>query len=375
VPPGREGLFPAVALTDSCSVENDEAHRFDTVATGGRLSAALLGYFVLVTLVITLSPFDPSAPRLARVSLELVPADILANVALFLPLGFLSRGLERCTRRGPWRTVCLAAAFSTLIEVVQLCIHDRYGSPVDVATNTCGAYLGVVLRDRLARTTAWQPDLAGRLGLEVPLVGLLYLLLPQVWLNGVGLVGDARRIATTLLLGAAVAIVLAALVAARSAPGERRFEIDTLRRWLPVFSLYLVVAALWPPFRPTVPWHGALGFGDRLNGAGVVELLLLLEQVGGFTLLGYAGAEWRGRRELPLAADLPRLVLVALVLATGLELAQGVLAGPGASLARLLLSTSGAMYGACVYHLARAHVRALRAAQATEGWEGLEEAA
>jgi hypothetical protein len=30
---------------------------------------------------------------------------------------------------------------------------------------------------------------------------------------------------------------------------------------------------------------------------------------------------------------------------------------------RALLSTSGAMYGAAVYHLARAHVRVLRAQQ------------
>lgn len=37
-----------------------------------------------------------------------------------------------------------------------------------------------------------------------------------------------------------------------------------------------------------------------------------------------------------------------------------VLATTGASLFRALLSTSGTLYGAAVYHLARAHVRALR---------------
>ena len=113
-------------------------------------------------------------------------------------------------------------------------------------------------------------------------------------------------------------------------PDERRFEIDTLRRFLPVFCLYLVVAALWPPTRSIVPWHGALGFINRLNGAGVVDVLVLLEQVGGFTLFGYALAEWRGRRELSLAADLPRVVACAHVLSSSLELAQGVLSGPGA---------------------------------------------
>jgi hypothetical protein len=37
-----------------------------------------------------------------------------------------------------------------------------------------------------------------------------------------------------------------------------------------------------------------------------------------------------------------------------------VTSGPGASLLRALLSASGTVYGAAVYHLARAHVRALR---------------
>ena len=47
------------------------------------------------------------------------------------------------------------------------------------------------------------------------------------------------------------------------------------------------------------------------------------------------------------------------------EAVQGLLSGPGASLLRAALSTSGAAYGVAVYHLARQHVRALRAEDAT----------
>ena len=156
------------------------------------------------------------------------------------------------------------------------------------------------------------------------------------------------------------------MVAAAQPPSsdERRFEITTLRRFLPVFVLYLIVAALWPPFRTVQPWHGAVGFANRLNGAGVVDVLILLEQVGGFTLLGYAMAEWRGRRELSLVADLPLVVGGALALAAALEGAQGLLSGPGASLLRALLSTASTAYGVSMYHLARAHVLALRASEA-----------
>jgi hypothetical protein len=124
-----------------------------------------------------------------------------------------------------------------------------------------------------------------------------------------------------------------------------------------------------------VPWHGAIGFSNRLNNAGVVELLVLLEQVGAFTLLGYAMAEWRGRRELALVDDVPRVMGLAMALGGVLELVQGFLVGPGASAIRALLSVTGATYGAAVYHLARAHVRAVRGQEQAELRQPAHEAA
>lgn len=382
--------------------------------TGVRLAAALLGYFVLVTTVITLSPFD-FAVRRVRMSWVLSPADMIANVALFVPIGFLLRSLHRVGDRHDRRAIVLAAAISLAIETAQIFLRGRHVSPIDLCTNTAGAWLGVMVRDYVARWASWHPRVVSQSGLDIPLVGLLYLLMPQLWLSGAGLVQDARRSVTTLLLGCAGSVVLVALhrhrwqsglrltawvvpplalvwflvgalpalavaprlygslggavvvftwwLTAGNAPSHaRRFELDTLRRFVPMFTLYLVTTALWPPARTLTAWHGALGFIDRLNNAGVLNLLVVLEQVGAFTLLGYALAEWRGRRELSLVDDLPGIVLASLALAGLLEGAQGVLTGPGASLLRALLSVSGAAYGVAVYHLARAHVRALRAA-------------
>jgi hypothetical protein len=156
------------------------------------------------------------------------------------------------------------------------------------------------------------------------------------------------------------------LVRRNASSSDQRFEIGTLRHVFPIFLLYLIVAALWPPFRALTSWHGAVGFANRLHNARIADLLLLLEQVGSFTLLGYAMAEWRGRRELTLGADLPQIALAAAGVAFSLELMQGALVGPGASLVRAILSTTGALYGVAVYHLARTHVRALRAATSAE---------
>ena len=384
-------------------------------STGDRLTAALFGYFVLVISVITLSPFDFALPRQFHLSYAFVPRDVLPNIVMFVPVGFLWRGFTRAARRPWWEPIAVAATFSLLLESAQIFIRDRYVSPVDLAANTLGAVLGGMVRERLERRTAWQPALIERLGLHLPLGGLIFLLIPQLWLSAAGVVHDRRRSVLTMLLGCGGSILLAALRRHRwkrelpfgtasilvlsllwftvgafpaltgspaafaglslamvlvmfwllRAPGpidRRRFEIATLRRFVPVLASYVLLAALWPPLRAIVAWHGAVTFGDRLNDAGVIEVLLLLEQVCGFTLLGYAAAEWRGRRELSLVDDLPAVTMLGAVFAVGLEVLQGRLAGPGASLVRPVLATGGAVYGVAVYHLARAHVRSLRGA-------------
>ena len=63
------------------------------------------------------------------------------------------------------------------------------------------------------------------------------------------MVEDRWRIVTTALLLAAGAVVFIDVRRAQRRSGERRFEVQTLRRFMPLFGLYLVTAALWPPFR------------------------------------------------------------------------------------------------------------------------------
>ena len=324
-----------------------------------RLALALLGYFTFVTLVITLSPFDFGWRRL-RISTGVNPTDLVLNVALFLPIGFLLRSLGATRTRFGWRAVLVAFGFSAAIETAQVFIPGRYVSPSDIIANTAGAWIGVWLRDSVERAAFGHPEAVGRLGLDIPVAGLLYLLVPQLWLSVVGTLDDAWRALPMVLLLLTAASVLNDLWNHRGDSGNRRFEQDTLRRFIPLFALYLLVAALWPPLRPLADWHGEPGIIDRLRDARTMGMMLMLEQVGGFTLAGYAIAEWRSRHELTLRRDLPVVTLLALTFATLLELTQGFLAGPGASMTAALLSTGAAIYGAGVYHVARTHVRVLR---------------
>jgi hypothetical protein len=84
-----------------------------------------------------------------------------------------------------------------------------------------------------------------------------------------------------------------------------------------------------------------------------------VEYLAAFTVLGYAIAEWRGRLELPLRHDLPRVLLISMAFALTLELLSGFQSGRGASFLRLVMAVSGSLLGGTIYHMARAHIRFL----------------
>ena len=132
----------------------------------------LTGYTALVLLV-TLwpAPPDPYAPGLLRTVLERLhdaglPAAVdvtfveaAANVAMFVPLGVLlppAAVLPRVTRARPWLAAGVLAAFSGLVETVQLLLPQRVPTLQDVVLNTLGGVVGIAalaLADRRRRTS------------------------------------------------------------------------------------------------------------------------------------------------------------------------------------------------------------------------------
>lgn len=390
--------------------------------TGTRLAAVLLGYVALIIVLLTLNPFYFVRPTHVQLSLLVVPRDLIQNIILFLPMGYLYR-LTSGSRRG---ALLLGATLSASVEAIQLFMPMRFPSPVDLVTNTLGAWVGAWLYDRLAARIALTPAMVGRLALEVPLMGLLYLLVPLLWMNGLARALAPDRWVLTVLIGMAGALLLSdlarvwwgaagrgapwqvalaagawfllgagpgllrplpavpitigvALVAATGAAlpwhaADRRFEQTTLRRLLPILALYLLLVALWPPARSLGPWHGMLGLTNRSVSISPFQPAPLLEYLAAFTVLGYVSAEWRGRLERSLRHDLPQLLLVPLISALTLEGLVGFQVGHGASLIRAVLVVVGALLGGMIYHRQREHIRCLRsqgAALAPDGEAGV----
>lgn len=67
-----------------------------------------------------------------------------ANVALFIPLGFVSA--LAFPRKGWWQAGAFGLCTSGCMELGQLLfLHNRFASPLDLMTNTSGAVIGALL--------------------------------------------------------------------------------------------------------------------------------------------------------------------------------------------------------------------------------------
>jgi hypothetical protein len=157
-----------------------------------------------------------------RVSFLAVPFDIAANVALFVPLGFLYRLArppgDRLPLAAAGRVLVLGLALSAAVECAQLFEAERYASPVDVLTNGIGALLGAWLHAALSSRLRTGARLVGRLALELPLVSLVYLLVPLCWLGALTVGTGASGVALLAALGLFGATVLGAVQGAYLGP-------------------------------------------------------------------------------------------------------------------------------------------------------------
>ena len=383
---------------------------------GGRLGAALLAYVFAATLVVTLIPFRFAAP--ARYTLTWAGGwrDILANIALFIPLGFLFRFARPAGWLPVVAAVILALVASAAIETTQLYEPGRVASALDVATDGAGALIGVLAFDYLARRAGRGLTLVGRVGLQLPLMGLVYLLVPLLWLDALG-AGKSQAVWLSALLGVIGAFIIGAvqremfsparifrpwetallaalwfalsahpvfwyqpasagaaagvigiivlalgMKPARRRPAVKRFEVPVIRWTLPLYLGYMMMLAVWPPAEEVRSWSLSLGLDRSVASAGTLAILRLLEYVAAFTLLGYMVAELGSRWEEPASKVATRVLVVSVPLAALLEVLRAFHPDYGASIALFAGIIGASLYGAMVYHLARAHARELREA-------------
>lgn len=369
-------------------------------ATGRSLGRLLLGYLAVVVAAIVLSPFEFAVPgRIEWSALgEGTAADLLLNLVLFAPLGFLADRLGG-GERPAWHAALAGLLASLAIETTQLFIPARYSSLADVAANGAGAWCGAIGSAAMRRLAISDARVVGRLFLDLPLVGFLWLMVPLLWLDALAAGDKLAVLAATSAAGVALAaawtssaprraisstgigilavgwggvalsplalvhwptaVLASALLIGGMAVGARQFARLRERERRIESRAVTVVLVLMTPFLVASTMPGLVpGLGpDPL--AARQGIFRWLAGVAAFTVLGYLMAERRGRsrRRWPDTAFAP-MVVAALVT----PLAN---AGPGIA-GRLLPAIVAAGFGALLFELQREHVVALRRRHARE---------
>jgi glycopeptide antibiotics resistance protein len=378
------------------------------------LGTALLVYMVFMVFLITLFPFDFRIPAKIQIKILTNLADFMANIVLFIPIGFLFK----LSRRPGKDALCLNPLFlgfllSISIEFTQLFIPGRYTQLSDVFTNGLGAWLGAILFVLLKAQLGGER--AGKLfSLELPLMNLVYLLIPLMWLNGLSIGKEAARLWLLLLLGLLGTGVLCSIsiyrfrntgalsfaklsffvmswfivatlpvllkfpipiavftiglgIVARIIAGiskankkdDRRLELPTLKRILPLFVLYLLLLVIWPTTLPISAWLFNTDFQELVFNKRVVFTFRFIEFIAAFTLLGYMIAEMRGRKNEFAGKTLGWIFFTALICSIIIETIRGYPPLLMSTMLEFVFIIAAGLYGGIIYRLQLAAIQRL----------------
>ena len=376
------------------------------------LSYALLMYMVGIVLLITLIPFQFHIPQSISDIWGIYLNDSITNLVLFLPLGFLFQ----LSRRRHKDTLCVRALgfgilVSVVIEITQVFLLGRYTSVIDVMTNGAGAWVGALIFT-LMKGHLNETRISGVFALELPLMNLIYLLIPLIWLNGLSAGHEVSRVWLLVVLGVFGAIVLSSvymhrlryverlssnkvtflamgwffvaalpalahfpvqgilcgvgvgiivrvLTAFQTKPiqAERRFELPTLKRLLPLYIFYLLLLALWPTTVAFGEWQRVVHFQELMFDERVVFIFRFVEYIAAFTLLGYIVAEMRGRKQESVTKILMWIVVLSLSCVIGIVFLKGNTPFSLLTFIEVALITGASLYGGIIYRLQLAAIQ------------------
>ncbi|MCU0648335.1 MAG: VanZ family protein [Gemmatimonadaceae bacterium] len=232
---------------------------------GARLARSALAYVVVLSAIVTLAPLDFRVGQPTAWSVLLLPGDFVRNVAFFIPLGFLA-ALADGSRFALWRAPLAATLYSVALEAAQRWLPGRFPSVADVAANGFGAFIGALLAVVLAGQVIHRQGMRAVGVLGAPLLGLLYLLTPLLWIGSLAGTQDGRLLVLVLAaIGGAVVM--------RAISLHQMLHLDA--RGVPPAREHLGLAAL------VAAWF-LIGIapGDWSDGMGIAAATVAVAAIG-----------------------------------------------------------------------------------------------
>ena len=330
--------------------------------------ASLLIYMTLMVLLITFIPFRFHVPAKVEFIWSTSAKNLISNILLFIPIGFLFRHSGKKQSRFYWKAIGYGVILSLAIEITQGFIIGRTTSGYDVIANGSGAFLGAGFFD-YAKGKIKEQEPYRVSSLQIPLVNLVLLLTPLIWVTclssgndplrlyllllplgifGSGLLSSifANRLAYTgispnrfisattvwfvlstlpamvryprdvaiIWLIMVVVILVHALAQKEVLSRNRRFEVATLKKLLPVYGVYLLLLLLLP---------ATMGVGKLPAQTRLMTTIRLVEFIAAFAVLGYVTAEIRGRKVESHAA----VLILTVCISAGLLVIIGLIKG------------------------------------------------
>jgi len=385
------------------------------IETKHTVGHGILLYAVLLILLLTLMPYRFSWPQQIHWTLTDTFSDVIKNLFLFFPIGFLyalaqSRKTQKPSRLYGKILLC-GFLLSLSVELLQLLLHNRYSTISDIISNSLGTLIGAYAHQTLQQQLK-TTDLSRLMALEYPLMFDIYLLTFLIWLNGSNLSHEPSRLALLPLLALLGARIFGSLLAHQAAhtqraqlqqktffitliwfviaaipalfqnplwsslvilavafltteqmrrlhlnpAPERRFEIRTLQPILPILIVYLLLLTFWPLHFSSQPWQLQLVWAAELPFTDGIQFRII-ELFVGFTLFGFLTSECHGRQSLSLLQlgghqlSYLLLSLTTLTLLHGFHLTQRVQG------VELVIFSGGYLSGILLYQLQQRQIK------------------
>ena len=132
---------------------------------------------------------------------------------------------------------------------------------------------------------------------------------------------------------------------------ERRLELPTLKRILPLFLVYLLLLVIWPTTSPIGAWLFNIDFQELVFNKKIVFTFRFIEFIAAFTLLGYMIAEMRGRKNESVGKTLGWIFFTTLIVSIIIEIIRGYPPLIRSSILEIVIITAAALYGGVIYRL------------------------